>query len=713
MPNAEHPLDKPLALIVDDDPTIRLIASRTLELSGLRTVSVSDGESGLAAFERDHPDIVLMDVMMPGIDGYEAVEVLRASPAGRHVPILMLTGLDDLESINRAYEAGATDFISKPINWGILGHRVRYILRAAEAMEGMIENQALLASAQRVARLGSWRWDFVADCMRWSDEVFRILGCDPAQTEAGVPALLSRVHPEEREELDGALHSLRDLGQVRELIHRFLLPDGTTRYVRIHTEVTRDPDGRPLQAFGALQDITENKAAEQRIHQLAYFDRLTQLPNRQRFVDNLAVALEQAKRADRLVAVLSLDLDQFKRINDTLGHAVGDGVLMTVAQRLRDAVRGSDAITRLLPGEDAPLARLGGDEFCVLLSDMQSFQDAAKIARRILDTVQRPIEIEGHELFTTTSIGIALYPSDGADADALLKNADAAMYFAKSQGRNNYRFYGKEMNSRALERLAMETRLRRAIDRDEFELYFQPKLDLRDQHVAGVEALLRWRQPDMGMVPPMEFIPLAEESGLIVAIGEWVLWRAAKQAVVWSRIGVPPIHVAVNIAGLHFQQPGFVDFVAKVLRDTGLEPARLELEVTESMLMDARVSTLDTLRRLKSMGLRLSIDDFGTGYSSLAYLKQFPVDALKVDRSFVKDMPDAGDDAAIASTIIAMAHSLRLEVVAEGVETAEQLAFLAERGCEYVQGFLIGRPVPAHEIEAHFATQASAMGRAG
>jgi len=712
VPNAERPLDKPLALIVDDDPTIRLIASRTLELSGLRTLCVSDGESGLAAFERDRPDIVLMDVMMPGIDGYEAVEVLRASPAGRHVPILMLTGLDDLESINRAYEAGATDFISKPINWGILGHRVRYILRAAEAMEGMIENQALLASAQRVARLGSWRWDFTEDRMRWSDEVFRILGCDPARTEAGIPALLARVHPEERKELDGALRSLRDLGQVNELIHRFLLPDGTTRYVRIHTEVTRDPDGLPLQAFGALQDITENKAAEQRIHQLAYFDRLTQLPNRQHFVDNLAVALEQAKRTDRVVAVLSLDLDQFKRINDTLGHAVGDGVLTTVAQRLREAVRGGDAITRLLPGEDAPLARLGGDEFCVLLSDMQSFQDAAKIARRILDVVRRPIEVDGHELFTTTSIGIALYPADGTDADALLKNADAAMYFAKSQGRNNYRFYGKEMNSRALERFSMETRLRRAIDRDEFELHFQPKLDLRDQHIAGVEALLRWRQPDMGMVPPMEFIPLAEESGLIVAIGEWVLWRAAEQAVAWSRTGLPAIHVAVNIAGLHFQQPGFVDFVAKVLRDTGLEPNRLELEVTESMLMDARVSTLDTLRRLKAMGLRLSIDDFGTGYSSLAYLKQFPVDALKVDRSFVKDMPGAGDDAAIASAIIAMAHSLRLEVVAEGVETAEQLAFLAERGCEYVQGFLIGRPVPAREIETVLRTNSATTAKA-
>ncbi len=688
----------PLALIVDDDPTIRLIASRTLELSGLRTIVVSDGESGLASFEREHPDIVLMDVMMPGIDGYQAVETLRALPRGRHVPILMLTGLDDLDSINRAYEAGATDFISKPINWGILGHRVRYILRAAAAIEGMVENQALLASAQRVARLGSWRWDFESDRMRWSDEVFRILGYDQAATHPGVDALVSRIHAEDRGEFTAALQSLRAGGSVDELIHRVVHPDGAIRYVRIHTESLLGEDGRPLQAFGAIQDITENKAAEQRIHQLAYFDRLTQLPNRQRFLDNLSVALEHASRTGRMVGVLSLDLDQFKRINDTLGHGVGDRLLVTVAQRLRESVRGRDPITRLLPGEDSTLARLGGDEFCVLLGDMNSFQDAAKVARRILDVVQRPLEVDGHELFTTTSIGVALYPMDGQDADTLIKNADAAMYFAKSQGRNNYRFYGKEMNSRALERLALESKLRRALDRNEFELHYQPKLDLRTGTVAGVEALIRWHQPEIGMIPPMDFIPLAEDSGLIVAIGEWVLMQAASQAQQWSAMGLPPMHVAVNIASPHFQQPGFVDFVARVLRDTGLAPERLELEVTESMLMDDRATTLDTLKRLKAMGLRLSIDDFGTGYSSLAYLKQFPVDTLKVDRSFVKDMPDAGDDAAIASAIIAMAHSLRLEVVAEGVETEAQLAFLRERGCEYVQGFLISRPVPADQI---------------
>ncbi|MBL8533851.1 MAG: EAL domain-containing protein [Betaproteobacteria bacterium] len=689
-----------VALVVDDDPTIRLIASRTLDAAGLRTIVAMDGESGLDAFDRQRPDIVLMDVMLPGMDGYAAVEKLRSMPFGRHVPVLMLTGLDDLDSINRAYEAGATDFISKPINWGILGHRVRYILRAAEAFEGLFENQALLASAQRVARLGSWRWDLRTAQTRWSDETYRILGYTPGLVQPSVTALIDRIHPEEREEVRAALASLQDSGAVRELIHRVVLPGGSVRYVRIHTDVVRGSDGAPLQAFGAIQDITENKAAEERIHQLAYFDRLTQLPNRHRFVENVEAALTHARNSDRLVAVLSMDLDQFKRINDTLGHAVGDRLLTSVADRLRETVRTRDTVLRRNTVEDSHLARLGGDEFCVLLTDMSHFEDAAKVAQRIIESLQRPMDVDGRELFTTTSVGISLFPMDGGDADTLVKNADAAMYFAKSQGRNNYQFYGKEMNSRALERLAMESRLRRAVERREFQLHYQPKLDLRSGRIVGVEALIRWQHPELGMVPPAEFIPIAEDSGLIVSIGEWVMREAAEQVRRWQANGLDSFHVAVNIASPHFQQPDFTDHVAAILQETGLAPKYLELEVTESMLMDDRTLNLDTLTRLKKMGLRLSIDDFGTGYSSLAYLKRFPVDTLKVDRSFVKDTPAADDDAAIASAIIAMAHSLRLEVVAEGVETSSQLEFLKAHGCEYVQGYLISRPVPAAEIPA-------------
>jgi diguanylate cyclase (GGDEF)-like protein/PAS domain S-box-containing protein len=690
---------KPLALIVDDDPTIRLVASRTLTSSGLRVVVADDAEQGLEAFHREQPDVVLMDVMMPGMDGYTAVEQLRASPSGHHVPVLMLTGLDDLESINRAYDAGATDFISKPINWGVLGHRVRYILRAAEAFEGLVENQVLFAAAQSVAHLGSWRWNFSDDTARWSDETFRIFGYEPREIQPALRALMRRIKRDDKAVIAAGIVALRRHGTPMDLTSRLELPDGSLRYIHVNAEVVRNDAGVPVLAFGVIQDITENKTAEERIHRLASYDRLTQLPNRQRFVERVDEALGQARAACKMMAVLSLDLDQFKRINDTLGHAVGDRLLVAVTQRLRDTVRSRDAVTRGAGvADDGNLARLGGDEFCVLVTDIGQFQDTAKVARRIIAALQRPLDVDGRELFVTASIGIALFPLDGDASHTLIKNADAAMYFAKSQGRNNYQFYSKEMNSRALERLAIESKLRRSIERGEFELHYQPKLDLRTNRITGVEALVRWRHPEMGLVPPLDFIPIAEESGLIVPIGEWVLQEAARQTRAWHVDGLPHVNVAVNIASPHFQQAGFVAHLAQVLKNTGLDARFLEIEVTESMLMDDRNATLATLTELKAMGLRVSIDDFGTGYSSLAYLKRFPVHALKVDRSFVKDTPEADDDAAITSAIIAMAHSLRLEVIAEGVETPAQLAFLRERRCDYAQGYLISRPIPAPDL---------------
>jgi diguanylate cyclase (GGDEF)-like protein/PAS domain S-box-containing protein len=700
---------KPLALIIDDDPTIRLIASRTLTASGLRVVVANDAEQGLDTFHREQPDVVLMDVMMPGMDGYTAVEHLRASPGGHHVPVLMLTGLDDLESINRAYEAGATDFISKPINWGVLGHRVRYILRAAEAFESLVENQVLFAAAQSVAHLGSWRWDFSDETARWSDETFRIFGYEPHEIQPELRALMQRIHRDDKAAIAAGIVGLRRHGAPMDMTSRLVLPDGSLRYIHVNAEVVRNDGGLPVQAFGVIQDITENKTAEERIQRLASYDRLTQLPNRQHFIERVDQALAQARAACKMLAVLSLDLDQFKRINDTLGHTVGDLLLVAVTQRLRDTVRSRDAVTRIggLP-DDTNLARLGGDEFCVLVTDIGQFQDAAKVARRIIAALQRPLDVDGRELFVTASVGIALYPLDGDGAHMLIKNADAAMYFAKNQGRNNYQFYSKEMNSRALERLAIESKLRRSIERGEFELHYQPKLDLRTNRITGVEALVRWRHPEMGLVPPLDFIPIAEESGLIIPIGEWVLQEAARQTRAWHVEGLPPINVAINIASPHFQQPGFLEHIAQVLKSTGLDARFLELEVTESMLMDDRTATLATLTALKAMGLKVSIDDFGTGYSSLAYLKRFPVNALKVDRSFVKDMPEADDDAAITSAIIAMAHSLRLEVIAEGVETPAQLAFLRERGCDYAQGYLISRPIPGPELVALLRTSVPA-----
>jgi EAL domain-containing protein (putative c-di-GMP-specific phosphodiesterase class I) len=341
---------------------------------------------------------------------------------------------------------------------------------------------------------------------------------------------------------------------------------------------------------------------------------------------------------------------------------------------------------------------LGGDEFCILLNDINQFDDAAKVAARIVRSFGQSMVIGDNELFVTASVGIAVFPNDGEDPETLLKNADAAMYHAKSQGRNNYQFYGRAMNARASEKLAMEAQLRKAIERNEFEIHLQPKLDLRSDRIAGAEALIRWRHPERGMVLPGDFIPLAEQGGMIVPVGEWVLQAACQQSMTWLQAGLPPTPVAVNISSLHFRHRTLLSTVARVLENTGLPPQLLELELTESILMEDIAATLATLRSLKGMGLRLSIDDFGTGYSSLAYLKRFPLDALKVDRSFVKDMSAAADDTAIPSAIIAMAHSLKLEVVAEGVETQEQMAFLKERGCEYAQGYFIGRPMAAPQL---------------
>ena len=360
------------------------------------------------------------------------------------------------------------------------------------------------------------------------------------------------------------------------------------------------------------------------------------------------------------------------------------------------------------------MRRLGGDEFSLLITELTHYHDAAKVARRLLEELRKPFRVAKQEVFVSVSVGLALYPLDGDDAETLIKNAGAAMHFAKDQGRDNYQFYSRAMNATALEKLSMEAQLRKALERDELLLHYQPKIRPKTGEIVGLEALIRWKHPELGLVPPAQFIPLAEETGLIVPIGEWVLLNACRQNQDWQRLGYPPVHVAVNIASLHFRQGTLGQSVATALQKSGLHPSWLELEVTESMLMDSAETTLATLSTLKGMGVRLAIDDFGTGYSSLSYLKRFPLDALKIDRSFVKDLPRDAEDAAIAKAIIAMAHSLKLEVVAEGVETAEQLAFLQQHGCDLVQGFLFGKPVAAaalHDLLSGKKLKTAAGGR--
>jgi len=457
--------------------------------------------------------------------------------------------------------------------------------------------------------------------------------------------------------------------------------------------VLKDEHGKITHYVSVFSDISERKAVERRITHMAQHDFLTGLPNRMLLLDRMAQALSHARRDGRKVAVMFLDLDRFKHINDMLGHVVGDKLLQEVAGRISRISRTGDTV-----------CRLGGDEFVLMLPDIGKADDVSAIAQKLLESVAGNCVIDGHDIEITTSIGIAIFPDDGREGNEVLRHADAAMYHAKQSGRNNYHFFTAEMNRRALERMAIEKKLRHALERGEFALYYQPQVDLRTKRLVGAEALLRWKDPESGeMIPPARFIPIAEENGVIAPIGEWVLREACRQLAEWGKLGLPEISMSVNLSAVQFRQRDLGAQVRKILDQHGIEPSRLELEITETAVMQDAEAAIALLHELKEMGVQLAVDDFGTGYSSLNYLKRLPIDKLKIDQSFVRDIAHDPDDAAIVSTIISMARSLKLKVVAEGVETAAQLAFLNQHGCDQGQGYYFAQPLPKQEFRAHFS----------
>jgi diguanylate cyclase (GGDEF)-like protein/PAS domain S-box-containing protein len=472
--------------------------------------------------------------------------------------------------------------------------------------------------------------------------------------------------------------------------------DGTYVWVSMATSVVRASDGSPRYFIAVIQDISESKRAaealktsEEQFRRLAQYDILTGLPNRALLYDRLERAISQARRSRSMVAVLFIDIDRFKHVNDTLGHAAGDLLLKQVSERFSKCVRSDDTV-----------GRLSGDEFAIVLSALASPQDAAIVAKKLVDALNRPFHLHGADLFVTASIGITVYPTDSADQDELIRNADVAMYRAKDRGRNNYQFYTPEMNRRTREMLEMEAALRRALERDELVLHYQPKISLATAQITGVEALLRWQHPVRGLVPPAEFMPLLEETGLIVRAGEWVLHAVCRQLNEWRKSGMRPLPVAINLSARQFLSPDLGQTIKSALERHAVEPQLLEVEITESSIMVDTEEAIRTLEYLQSLGVKSAIDDFGTGYSSLGYLKRFPLRALKIDRTFVRDITTDPDDATITQAVISMAHSLQLKVIAEGVETAAQVDFLMRYGCDEVQGFLFSRPVPAEDCAA-------------
>ncbi len=669
-------------LIADDDAILREIAGAMLKEAGFAVQSVASGDAAVAACALRMPDIALLDVEMAGGDGYQACANIRCLPDGADLPIVMVTGCDDTVSIDQAYEAGATDFIVKPINWALLTHRIRYVMRGARTIE------ALRFSEQKNAALLKAIPDgiFLVDSAGSIGHCFSpIEGLPHVSMRQGEPQSLFDLLPAPKRghAMDCLSSALRGEPAAFEFSN-----EGKSSSVR-HFECRYLPNAGG-QVLAIIRDITARKETDARIHRLAYFDALSGLPNREWIRDYVAQALAEARRRHRHLALLYIDLDQFKRINDTLGHVTGDALLRQVAERLQGVV---DQIS--IDGVEGQIARLGGDEFMIVLTGLRDAMHAEEAAQRMLTEHAVPYWQASYELVVTSSIGIAKYPEHGDDVQSLLKNAEAAMYEAKSSGRNQLRVYDCAVSARALKRLSLEMELRRAVEDSSLEVYYQPKYDTRSLKLTGGEALLRWFHPSRGQIPTADFIAVAEETGLIGDIGKWTLQRVCRDLAQWRANGLAAPRIAVNVSGRDFMHPEALLRISDTVTKANLSASLFELELTEGVLMRDAEAGRRSLLALKEFGFALAVDDFGTGYCSLNYLKRFPLDTLKIDRSFVADISDDPDDAAIVRAIIALGHTLSLKIVAEGVTTQAQLKFLQAEGCDAIQGFLMSPAVAA------------------
>lgn len=750
-------------LIVDDEPKNRSLLEVLLKPEGYLTVTANSGEEALTMVAKQPPDLILLDVMMPDMDGYEVATKLKANPVTRNLPIIMLSALDDRDSKLAGLNAGAEDFLTKPIDRAELWARVRNLLRLKEYSDFLAEHNQLLEQAiQRRNEEITERKRAEAQIIRLNRlyailsginaAIVRIRNRQELYTEA---CRIAVEHGHFRMAWIGSIDSKGtgltplawsgfDEGYLDKITlaiknndtHALMLVvqamqektsivcndiDSDPKLAHWHTDARQrgyrsmgifplmednqpvglfvlyasEPNFFDMEEIKLLTELTANISyaleyiqKEEKLNYLAYNDVLTGLPSRALFHDRLVQALTNSHRHENRLGVLFIDLDNFKNVNDSLGHHAGDMLLKQVAAMFSVCMREGDTV-----------ARLGGDEFVVILDSMTSEDDAWMVSQKILKLMAKPLTIEDHELLVTCSIGIALYPKDGEDAKALLQSADGALYLAKNKGRNNAQFCTTEMNAKALERLTLENDLRQAINRQEFILHYQPRMDLASGEITGMEALIRWQHPAQGLLYPIKFIPVAEESGLIVPLGEWVLRTACEQNRAWQLAGLKPVSIAVNLSARQFKQQDLIGIVTRILKETELDPSYLELELTESMVMQNVEAAIATLSQFQAIGVKLAIDDFGIGYSSLNYLKHFPISFLKIDQSFVRDITTNRDDAIIAKIIISMAHDLGLKVIAEGVETDGQKSFLSLHHCDEMQGYFFSMPISAEKFE--------------
>jgi diguanylate cyclase (GGDEF)-like protein/PAS domain S-box-containing protein len=662
-------------LIIDDEPQIRGLLSDYLSDSYL-CVEAGSAEDALALLGAERFDLVLSDIQMGGISGLEMMpRVLELAP---DTVVVMVSGALTIESAIEALRAGAFDYVTKPFNFKQVGASVRRALEHQALREAKRQSEARLRQFVEHATDIIYRADADGHFTMVNPVAARLMK-RPAEELIGLH-YLELVRPDYRADVE-RFYGSQFAGKIGDTYYEFpaLTADGGEVWLGQNVQLLAEGDGAV--GFQAVaRDVTRQR----------FYDSTTGLPNRALFEGELARMLS-AQRAEQTPAVILLCPDRFKRIVDTLGHAAGDRLLRDVAERLATCA-----------GEGDLLARFADEEFALLLPRAARPEEVIAVARRVHESLKQPFHTGVHDLYVTASIGIVLPPRDGEDVQDLMKNAGAALFRAKEQGGNDHQFYAAEMNAAALRRLSLESGLRRALDREEFTIHYQPQMDISTNNITGMEALVRWQHPEMGLVSPAEFIPLAEDTGLVVPIDEWVLREACTQNKAWQEAGLPALRVSSNLSARMFRQPGLAEMVAGVLEETGLDPDYLDLELTESSVMSNAEAAIETLRALRALGVHVSIDDFGTGYSSLNYLKRFPADCLKIDQSFVRDAATEPHDAAIVRAVITLARSLDLKVIAEGVETEEQLRFLRLLGCDEVQGYLLSRPLPAEEFRRKF-----------
>lgn len=689
--------EQPLMLVVDDELHLRNSLSALLGLHGFSVITADGGRAAIELLQSQHFDLVLLDLFMADVDGHQVMDSIIEQRLD--TCIIVVSGDVSIDSAISALRRGAYDFLRKPYEPDEL------LLKIENALV-----KRRLEKENKAMNLQLWeseRW--YRYMVNSSPDIIYTLDANGRFT-----FLNDRVEPllgYRKENLIGqhysALIYLEDLESAHYILNEKRAGDRASRNMElrirhniesklltlefssfgIYEESRTDQPAKHVGTYGVAKDVTERKKAEQIISYQAYHDLLTGLANRILFKDHLDMAIAQAKRDQKMLAVMFLDMDRFKVVNDTLGHVIGDNLLKNVASRLKGCLREGDT-----------LARQGGDEFTLLLPRIDNREDAMRTAEKMIKSFDAPFQVDGHELYVSISIGIALYPVDGESIDTLIKNADIAMYDSKAKGGNRYQLYSGSMNVSFAEKLSIEMQMRKAIERQEFQVFYQPQINVSTGRISGVEALVRWVTPFHGGITPLEFIPLAEETGLILSIGEFVLRSSCKQAMLWKNAGLPPLRMAVNISARQIEQDGFCDYISQLLREYHLDGSMLELEVTEGALLNDGEHIIAKLNMLASMGIKIALDDFGTGYSSLSYLQKFPINTIKIDQSFVRGLPGDPNNVSIVTAICAMAQGLKMNLIAEGVEQPAQLEFLRFLNCNEAQGFLFSKPLPGNEI---------------